>query len=130
MPSDQAQQVQTAEAPKWVLPAIKDVKIRAASYAPRAPKNFKHPMAVVKNAVEIVVSLSEPVPARAMSPVLWVGGHQLTESEVVDKTGKKMRFWSFDPAKLQSGASITMSWMNEPPAATRAKAKFSYKPPK
>ena len=69
------------------------------------------------------------MPIRAMSPVLWVGGERLTESEAVDKEGKQMRFWSFNRAKLRSGAPITLSWMNEDPPNTKRAAKFTYRPP-
>jgi hypothetical protein len=130
MPSDQAPKIETAQAPDWELPEIKDVKIQSAQFKPRAPQHFDHPLAAVNDAVEIVVSLAAPVPIRAMSPVLWVGKQPLTESEVADKSGKKMRFWSFEPDKLQSGAPIRMLWMNEQPTITQKAAKFTYKQPK
>jgi hypothetical protein len=130
MQSDQAPQIEGVPGPKWELPEIKDVKIRSRQFKPRRPRNFDHPMAAVKDSVEIVVSLASPVPIRAMSPVLWVGGKQLTESEAADKSGKKLRFWSLDPAKLEPGAPISISWMNEQPAITDQKAKFTYKRPK
>ena len=130
MPFDQAPHIETTRGPNWELPEIKDVKIRSAQFKPRAPQHFAHPLAAVKDAVEIVVSLASPVPIRALSPVLWVGGQRLTESELADKGGKKMRFWSFDPATLRSGAPIRMSWMDGQPAITEKQAKFTYKPPK
>lgn len=72
-----------------------------------------------------------------MAPVLWVGGQRFTESEVVDKGGKEMRFWALDPPKLEEGAPISESWMNEQRASAVAtaegiapnQAKFIYKWP-
>lgn len=132
MSFDQAPSIEPTQGPNWEIPEITDVTIRAAQYKPRAPQHFDHPMATVKNAVEIIVSLASPMPIRAMSPVLWVGSQRLTESEVADKNGKKMRFWSFHPDKLQSGAPIKLLWMNEnkQAAITQKKPQFTYKPPK
>jgi hypothetical protein len=137
MPVDQTPPIQIAPAPNWGLPAITDVKIQSAKFEPKAPSNFAHPMDAVANAMEIVVSLEAPVPVRAMSPVLWVGDRKLTESEMVDKSGKKMRFWALTPDTLQPGAPITLGWMNDRPATTAAAAtnasrpaRFFYHPPK
>jgi hypothetical protein len=130
MPSDQAPKIESAPAPSWDLPEIQSIKIRSAPFKPRALEHFDHPLAAVPEAVEIVVSLEAPVPIRALSPVLWVGDQLLTESEVLDKGGKKMRFWSLEPAKLQPGAPIRMLWMNEPPLAAPKTGKFTYAQPK
>jgi len=130
MPADKSPKVEAQPGPNWDLPDIKGVKIRTAPFKPRALKNFDHPLDAVPDAVEIVVSLAAPVPIRAMSPVLWVGDQRLTESEVADTAGKKLRFWSFQPNKLQADAPIVMMWMNEEPAATRDSVRFTYKRPK
>jgi hypothetical protein len=126
--------VEIARRPNWEMPEMLDVKIRAAEYRPRATRNFESPLPGVKDAVEIVVTFKTPPPARAMSPVLYVGQTRLTESEPVDKQGKELRFWAFDRAKLQEGAPIEVRWMGEPaPAAKRgAKSapKFTYSSPK
>src|SRR4051794_1908881 len=123
MPVDQAPPIQIAQAPNWELPEITDVKIRSAKFKPRAPQNFAHPMDAVGNAAEIVVSLESPVPIRAMSPVLWGGDHKLTESAVVSRDGKTLRFWALKPEPLRPGAPIRMRWMNDKPAATAEAAR-------
>jgi hypothetical protein len=69
------------------------------------------------------------MPIRAMAPVLWVGSERLTESEAVDKEGKRVRFWSFNRARLQPGAPITLSWMNDDEPKTQKNAKFTYRSP-
>ena len=134
MPFDQAPQIETARRPNWEMPEMTDVKIRAAEYRPRAARNFATPLAEAKDAVEIVVSFKSPPPARAMSPVLYVGDTRLTESEAVDKEGKEMRFWAFDRSKLMEGAPIDVGWMNEAPPASKLEAKaapkFTYSSPK
>ena len=130
MPFDQAPPVHTARAPDWQLPEILDVKIRATPYQPRPTRNFPNPLAAVPDAVEIVLTLKSPVPARALGPVLYVGGARLTESEEVDKSGKQLRFWAFDRSKLQAGARISMVWDGDAPPKELKTAKFTYTPPK
>jgi hypothetical protein len=134
MPLDQSPQVETARRPNWEMPEVTGVKIRAAEYHPRATRNFATPLAEVKDAVEIVVTFKTPPPARAMSPVLYVGETRLTESETLDKEGKAMRFWAFDRSKLLEGAPIEVRWMGEPPpgpkTGAKASPKFVYSLPK
>jgi hypothetical protein len=130
MPFDQAPPIQTERAPDWELPEILDVKIRATPYRPRPLRNFPNPLEAVPDAVEIVLTLKSPIPARAMGPVLYVGGARLTESEAIDKDGEQVRFWAFDPSKLQAGAPIAMVWDGEALPKERKKAKFTYSPPK
>jgi hypothetical protein len=116
------------------MPEMTDVKIRAAEHRPRSTRDFATPLAEAKDAVEIVVSLKTAPPARALSPVLYVGDTRLTESEAVDKEGKEIRFWAFDRSKLAEGVPIEMRWMNEAPLASKREAKaapkFTYSWPK
>jgi hypothetical protein len=130
MPFDQAPPIQTARAPNWELPVIIEEKIRATPYRPRPTRNFPNPLDVVPDALEIVLTLKSPIPARALGPVLYVGDTRLTESEPVDNDGKQVRFWVFDRSKLRTGAPIAMVWDGEPPPKERKKAKFTYSSPK
>jgi hypothetical protein len=115
------------------MPEMTGIRTRTTEYRPHAARNFTTPLSAVESAVEIIVSFKAPVPARAVSPVLYVGETRLTESESVDKKGKELRFWSFEPSRLQEGAPIEVRWMGEPPSV-RAKAekvpKFRYSSPK
>ena len=95
MPFDQTPPVHTARAPNWEMPEIVNVKIRATPYQPRPTRNFANPLEAVPDALEIVLTLKSPIPARALGPVLYVGDARLTESEAVDKEDKQLRFWVF-----------------------------------
>jgi hypothetical protein len=130
MAFDQGPPIQAVPGPNWTMPEITDVKIRAAAYEPRASRNFKNPVEAVREAVEVVVTVKSPIPARAMAPVLYVGSTRLTESEQVDKEGRQVRFWAFDQAQLKSGAGIALAWSGEAPPKESKKAKFTYRPPK
>jgi hypothetical protein len=129
MPSDKAPKIETARPPQWRLPEISSVRIRAASYEPRATRSFTNPLSPAKDAVEILVTLKAPLPVRAMGPMLCVGRVCLTESEALDKEGTELRFWAFDRSVLEDGAPIVMLWMGEQPLK-RPKAKFTYKLPR
>jgi hypothetical protein len=130
MPFDQGPSIQTTRAPKWDLPEIVDVKVRATPFQPRATRHFSNPLEAVPDAVEIVLTLKYPIPVRAMGPVLYVGGTRLTESETIDEEGKALRFWGFDRSKLKAGAPLMMVWDGDEPPKQRQKAKFKYTPPK
>jgi hypothetical protein len=127
MPSDKSARMETHQPPDWKLPEIRAVEMRAAVYEPRRPRNFESPLSAARDAVEFVVRLAAPLPARALGPVLWVGEKRLTESESLDKEGKEFRFWSFDRTGLKEGAPISLLWMGEKPLKEKGKAKFTYR---
>lgn len=127
MPSDKSTRIETHRPPDWKLPEIRGVEMRAAVYEPRRPSNFESPLSVARNAVEFVVRLAAPLPARALGPVLWVGEKALTESESLDKEGKEFRFWSFERTGLKDGAAIALAWTGEKPVNEKGKAKFTYR---
>jgi len=127
MSSDKALGTETGRPPNWELPEITDVRIRAANYEPRPMRNFRNPLEGVKDAVEIVVYLEAPIPARAMGPILWVGKARLTESEPLDKEGKQLRFWAFDRTALREGAPIQIAWIGQQPAKRKQRRSFTYK---
>jgi hypothetical protein len=130
MPFDHTPPMEAQRAPDWRLPAIADVQIRSERFAPRAPRNFSQVPVEVEDAVAITVTFEQPVPVRAMSPVLWVGGERLTESEAVGSDGRTLRFWALDRAGLREGAGIEVAWLNEPaPAARESASRFTYRAP-
>ena len=130
MPLDQAPRIHASHAPHWELPEILDIKIRATAYRPKPLHNFKNPLESVQKAVELVLTLKSPIPARALGPVLYVGRARLTESEAIGQEGREVRFWAFDPSKLKEGAPITMLWDGDERPKKRNKAKFTYTSPK
>jgi len=130
MPIDQAPPIRTARAPNWELPEILGVKIRATPYQPKSMRNFRSPLEPVPEAMEFILTLKSPIPARALGPVLYVGKERLTESEAIDAEGRELRFWAFNRSRLKEGAPIIMVWDGDEPAKERKKAKFTYAPPK
>ena len=134
MPFDQAPKIETSHRPNWEMPEMTGINIRAAEYHPRSTRHPAAALPAVKDAVEIVVTFKAPPPARALSPVLYVGETRLTESEKVDKEGKELRFWAFDRSKLREGAPIEVRWLGEalsPAKGERGKpSRFTFTSPK
>jgi hypothetical protein len=130
MPVDQAPPIQVSQAPNWRLPQILKVRIAAKPYEPRPTQNFPNPLQPVPDAVEIVVTLAAPIPARALGPELHVGEARLTESETVDGNRTEVRFWALNPTSLRAGAAITLAWNGEVAAEEPSRARFTYEPPR
>src|SRR5262249_27624169 len=90
------------------LPGIVNIESRAVSYA--VPKIFfvGSERREVRQAVEITVQTDAPIPARAISPVIFVGGTPIVEMETVGRNLYK--FYAIEPSQLQQGAAIAFGW--------------------
>lgn len=107
------------------LPEVVAVQVHRVRY--RRPRRLTvqgkdHQLA---EAVEIVVETSEPLPIRALNPVLYVGDTALTVAE--GEGERRYRFLAPRPDDLQPGAPIALGW-NESGAA-RQPTRFTYQPP-
>ena len=67
-----------------------------------------------------------PLPARALSPVLFVGEVPLTEGETSQRHFAP--FFALDPDRLEAGAPVTLGWPGQP-RETRRETGFRYRPP-
>jgi hypothetical protein len=113
MSIDQTPPLHVAAAPNWELPEVEDVSIKSATFQPKKPRHFASPLAAQPNVIEIVVTLKSPLPNRALPPVLYVGDTALTQSEALDKEGRRIRFWGLDRARLAASADapIALGWL-------------------
>ncbi|HEX8107263.1 MAG TPA: hypothetical protein VF516_06010 [Kofleriaceae bacterium] len=62
----------------------------------------------VRQAVEITVQTAAPIPARALSPVLFVGNAEVVEMEALGRN--RYKFYALEPARLEQGAAIAFGW--------------------
>jgi hypothetical protein len=79
----------------------------------------------ISSAVEIVVETAEPLPIRALNPVLFVGETPLTIAE--GEGDRRYRFLAPKPDDLKAGAAISIGWSS--PGTPRQKTRFTYQPP-
>lgn len=115
MSNDQSEREPLPRRPVLTLPRVLSVTTSATSLSP-ARRNFDSDLPALEHTVEVVVETDGPIPVRALSPVLYVGGTPLTEVAAIDET--HYRFVALAPAELADGAPITLGWSGQPPAST------------
>jgi hypothetical protein len=95
----------------WDLPRVLNIDVRLVSYG--TPKIFLvgPEKREIRQAVEITVQTAEPIPARAISPVLFVGNAEVVEME--DLGRNRYKFYALEPARLEQGAAIAFGWSDE-----------------
>lgn len=109
----------------WTLPEIIDV--RAVLVRFKKPlirydgqKRMEH-----KEAVELMVKTSKPIPERALSPVLMVGDEAVDDYEV---TGENLyRFYAFEMKQLREGAPMRLEWPSRRPRREPKPPVFQFK---
>ncbi|QNE73249.1 hypothetical protein F0344_34275 [Streptomyces finlayi] len=110
--------------PDWNLPDVLDIRFLGRRlYERRPPRNFRSALADRTEAVEFLVTLSGPVPARALGPALFIGDVRVVECSPATEPGAgaegeyRLRFQYTDPdrlAELASGTPITWGWADTP----------------
>lgn len=123
MAIDNGRPIAGSAPPNWGLPEIVDIKMRYASFEPRKHKHFRSELADRSEAVEFIVRLKGPIPARALAPALFVGGVRIIESEALGKN--EHRFVALSPDELKRGAAISWGWLDSRPA-DRQRTKFRF----
>jgi hypothetical protein len=90
------------------LPSIVSISSRLATYA--TPKVFfvGPEKREVRQAIEITVETAAPIPARSLSPVIWVGEARVIEYEMV--APNRYKFYAIEPSRLRDGAAIAFGW--------------------
>jgi hypothetical protein len=110
----------------WNLPEVVDIKIRRVRFQPHQHKHFRSALADYGEAIEFLVQVSGPIPARALGPALFVGDVPVIESEPVDEY--VLRFLAFNVEGLKSDAAIAWGW-TDMPKKERRRTKFRYRAP-
>jgi hypothetical protein len=106
----------------WYLPRILQVEAVLKRY--RRPRViYEGPERMEsKQGVEILVKTSGPFPARALSPVLYVGDEPLNEWETAGEN--TYRFFAVDPSRLKEGAPLALGWPDDLRPRREAKQRF------
>jgi galactose mutarotase-like enzyme len=109
-------------AERFPLPEILNVEVNQRSYdAPRVAyrerERIEH-----RQAVEIDVTTSSPIPARALSPVLYVGEEPVEDWETVGPN--HYRFFAFEPERLPDNAPLAIAWPGQEESRREAAEPF------
>jgi|SRR5882672_1815082 len=110
-------------APNWTLPEVLEIRMRRIRFEAPKRRNFRSKLEAYSEAVEFIVETSEPIPARAQSPALFVGETSVTEGRALSAT--RYRFLAFELQRLKPGAHIAFGWADDD-ARARKKTKFVF----
>ena len=98
--------------PHLGLPRPVSVTARLVSFEPPRHRHFDSALPRLERTVELLVETDGPIPARGLSPVLYVGEVPVTEVVADDET--HYRFVAMEPERLREGAPITLGWSGMP----------------
>jgi hypothetical protein len=118
LPDDERQDI-------WRLPDILEIRTEFRQFDPPRRLTLDGRDTYLEEAIEVEVLLSEPLPIRALGPVLWVGDQPLTIAETDGST--LYRFLAPEPDALTPGATIAFGWNS--PASPRLETHYRYEGP-
>jgi hypothetical protein len=96
---------------EYQLPTVTNVQVRRARAEPSVRRNFESALPSADEVIEIILETSEPIPIRALGPVLYVGETPVTEVTPIDET--HYRFTSFEPGQLREGSELSIGWSGQ-----------------
>ena len=108
----------------YKLPAIKELSMKVVKFTPPKFEHVRSYLENYKEALEITIITEAPIPARAATPVLYIGNMKVSYY-IKGKKDNEYHFYAFELNKLPE-APIGWGWSDDKPEAIR-KTKFSYK---
>lgn len=114
MSADATTPEQPVPAVEWKLPNVRAIVIRRGRGEPPPPlAYFTSTVPDAAEVVEFELVLDGPVPARALPPVLYVGGTQVFQRRVDPATYRYV--FQSAPDRLKQDAEVTFGWLGDPP---------------
>jgi hypothetical protein len=124
MTSDSGSREEDAPRPDFRLPEVLELRSKRIRYEPPKMRNFESSLARHEEAVEFIITTDEPLPIRALGPVLYVGDAVVGESSPL-RERNSYRFLAFELSKLKPGAPVSLGWSGQP-RGERRRTRFSY----
>jgi hypothetical protein len=116
-----------SQADPWPLPRIVNVEIAHQAYdTPRFSYRGSERVEQ-RQAVEIVLTTSSPIPARALSPVLYVGDEPVEDWKTIGPN--RYCFYAFDPGRLQDDAPLSIAWPDDESSRREAEQRYRLQRP-
>jgi hypothetical protein len=94
------------------LPEIRELVVALRRFDPPRIFYIGPERRQIREAVEILVRTSVRIPARAVTPVLFVGDVPLATFEPAGP--ERYRFFGLEPQRLQAGAPISFGYPHQP----------------
>ena len=108
----------------YKLPAIKELSMKVVKFTPPKFEHLKSDLEKYKEALEITVITEAPIPARAATPVLYIGNTKVSYY-IKGQRDNEYLFYAFEWNKLPE-SPIGWGWDNDEPEAIQ-KTRFNYK---
>jgi hypothetical protein len=109
------------------LPRVTGVEVSRVKFDP--PKRFYSRGLLVEHrqAVQLLVRTTGPLPVRDLTPVIFIGDEEVNE---YDEVGVNLyRFLVYDLEKLRAGATVALGWPFAPEAKIPTDFHFNLSPP-
>ncbi|HPH84017.1 MAG TPA: hypothetical protein PLC48_01110 [Ferruginibacter sp.] len=110
---------------RFALPPIKTLKIKIVDFKAPDFKNIKSSLSGKKQAAEISIITDTPIPARAASPILYLGNNKTGYYKLGEKKNEYL-FYAFDFEKISADEPIGWGWNNDLPENIQ-KTSFQFK---
>jgi hypothetical protein len=106
------------------LPAIKELSMKVVKFTPPKFEYLKSHLEKYREALEITIFTEAPIPARAATPVLYIGNAKVSYY-TAGKRDNEYHFYAFEWKKMPD-SPIGWGWDNDKPEMIQ-KTKFYYR---
>jgi hypothetical protein len=110
----------------WRLPRLVSVSTRLVTFPEPRTYYAGSERRETRQAVELRVETSEPIPARAVTPILVVG--ETAINDYTTEGAKTYRYTAYQPERLVQGAPIRWGWPGAPDRLVATRFRFSLGP--
>lgn len=107
----------------WRLPRLVSVAARRVTYPQPRVYYVGSERRETRQAVELRIETSEPIPVRAVTPILMIGETAIADYSTEGAT--TYRFVAYEPERLEPGAPIRWGWPGPPEAPVATRFRFS-----
>ncbi len=110
----------------WRLPRLVSVAVRRVTYPQPRVYYVGSERRETRQAVELRVETSEPIPVRAVTPILMIGETAIADYNTEEAT--RYCFVAYEPERLELGAAIRWGWPGPSEALVATPFRFSLGP--
>lgn len=110
----------------WRLPRLVSVATRQVTYPEPRTYYVGNERRQTRQAVELRIKTSAPIPARAVTPMLVVG--EIPVPDYTTEGDNTYTYTAYEPDRLRSGSAIRWGWAGPPEKLTTTRFRYSLGP--